>query len=45
MYAIGTLIHETLTGAYEPASGTCFAISFMMRGFLITRRMIFALWR
>src|SRR5258706_9712539 len=28
-----TLIHRTVTGAYDPASETCFTISFMMRGF------------
>ena len=30
-----------VTGAYDPASGTCFAISFMMSGLPITRRTIF----
>ena len=36
MHTVRSLIHRIVTGAYEPASGTCLTISFMMSGLPIT---------
>src|SRR5580658_2413485 len=36
---------RTVTGAYEPASGTCFAISIIMSGFPMIKRMILGVSR